>query len=295
MLFMLTAAGGIAFAHPRSGAEGSGSLHQIDFDEATCRQCHAAALTHFDRTPHAELVASCARCHGDVAAHARAEQEGEQSASMESLRSAPPDAVDRTCLQCHDRRSRAHWSGSIHQRRGLSCTSCHSVHDPKSVRAALDAPTERETCYRCHPSVRAQSMRTSHHPIREGKLECSSCHDVHDATRPHLLKADSVNELCDRCHTDMRGPFLWEHAPVGENCLLCHTPHGSVHDRLLVARPPFLCQRCHLEPDHPSTLSGFQSTIRGARPSNRMIGRACMNCHQNIHGSNAPSGPYLGR
>jgi hypothetical protein len=30
-------------------------------------------------------------------------------------------------------------------------------------------------------------------------------------------------------------------------------------------------------------------------PSNRAVEHACKNCHQNIHGSNSPSGPYLGR
>ena len=41
------------------------------------------------------------------------------------------------------------------------------------------------------------------------------------------LKAASVNEQCYTCHTEKRGPFLWEHAPVRESCLNCHTPHGS--------------------------------------------------------------------
>jgi hypothetical protein len=29
--------------------------------------------------------------------------------------------------------------------------------------------------------------------------------------------------------------------------------------------------------------------------SNRLIGRGCINCHQNIHGSNHPSGQTLTR
>ena len=31
-----------------------------------------------------------------------------------------------------------------------------------------------------------------------------------------------------RC-AEKRGPFLWEHAPVVENCTNCHTPHGSAN------------------------------------------------------------------
>ena len=33
----------------------------------------------------------------------------------------------------------------------------------------------------------------------------------------------------------------------------------------------------------------------GPAASNRAVEHACKNCHQNVHGSNAPSGPYLGR
>ena len=69
-----------------------------------------------------------------------------------------------------------------------------------------------------------------------------------------MIKADWVNELCLQCHTEKRGPFLWEHAPVRENCLNCHNPHGSNHDKLLVAKQPYLCQRCHLNTRHPGSL-----------------------------------------
>ena len=55
----------------------------------------------------------------------------------------------------------------------------------------------------------------------------------------------SVAEACTSCHTEMRGPVLWEHTPVRENCATCHDPHGSSNDRMLVVRQPMVCQRCH--------------------------------------------------
>src|SRR6185436_2724106 len=70
-------------------------------------------------------------------------------------------------------------------------------------------------------------------------------YNPHDGSNPKQLLADSTNELCYKCHTEKRGPFLHEHAPVREDCTSCHDPHGSNHERLLVAKPPFLCQRCH--------------------------------------------------
>ena len=92
-------------------------------------------------------------------------------------------------------------------------------------------------------------------------MTCSSCHDPHDGSKPKMIKADWTNELCLQCHTEKRGPFLWEHAPVRENCLNCHNPHGSNHDKLLVSQQPWLCQRCHLNTRHPGT---FYSDLNAA-------------------------------
>ena len=142
---------------------------------------------------------------------------------------------------------------------------------------------------------------TSSHPIREGKVSCSDCHNPHGSNGPTLLAKSTVNETCYTCHAEKRGPFLWEHAPVRENCMNCHEPHGSNHDKMLVAKQPYLCQRCHLNTRHPGTLYDLRNTATGetpigaVTPSNRAVEHSCKNCHQSVHGSNAPSGAYLGR
>jgi predicted CXXCH cytochrome family protein len=51
---------------------------------------------------------------------------------------------------------------------------------------------------------------------------------------------------------EKRGPFLWEHAPVRESCLNCHSPHGSNHEKLLTTALPMLCQECHSPIDYPN-------------------------------------------
>jgi DmsE family decaheme c-type cytochrome len=170
------------------------------------------------------------------------------------------------------------------------------VHSFESRTAQLKTAMPSGVCMSCHTAIRAQMMRTSHHPVREGLMECTSCHNPHDGTRPKMIKADWANELCYQCHTEKRGPFLWEHGPVRENCLNCHNPHGSNHDKMLVARLPWLCQRCHLNTRHPGTF--YDGRVGGgslALSTNRAVEHACKNCHQNIHGGNAPSGPYFGR
>jgi DmsE family decaheme c-type cytochrome len=104
-----------------------------------------------------------------------------------------------------------------------------------------------------------------------------------------MIKANTVNELCYKCHADKRGPFMWPHPPVEENCLSCHTAHGSNISKLLVSRVPLLCQACHNDAGHPGTIYTSFETFQGRNPSNKMFARACLNCHSTIHGSNAPS------
>jgi DmsE family decaheme c-type cytochrome len=246
-------------------------------------------------TPHSRLDMKCASCHGDPAEHLKAETDKGELGTIVSIKKLKAEQVNQTCLTCHDKARQANWGGGVHERRGLSCVSCHSVHDFHSTKAQLKTSRDSETCFTCHTQIRAKGMRVSHHPVREGALDCASCHDPHDGTKPKMISAESVNEKCLSCHTEKRGPFLWEHAPVRENCLLCHDPHGSNHEKLLAARQPYLCQRCHLSTRHPGTLYDGTNTLAGLSVSNRAVEHACKNCHQNVHGGNAPSGPYLGR
>jgi DmsE family decaheme c-type cytochrome len=262
-----------------------------------CRGCHEESLARFNRTHHAAQADSCYACHQGVAAeeHLRGQLEGEDAPgpSFEALSVNEASAV---CLSCHESTHVPTWEGNAHSRRDVSCIDCHAVHSFESERNQLQTRDASVSCNACHQNIRAQMLRTSHHPVREGLMGCESCHDPHDGSTPQMIKADWVNELCLQCHQEKRGPFLWEHAPVREDCLQCHNPHGSNHDKLLVAKQPYLCQRCHLNTRHPGTLyDGLNAGNPIASASNRAVEHACKNCHQSVHGGNAPSGPYLGR
>ena len=269
------------------------------FDVNDCKACHEAVLTKFEKTPHAAQAGSCATCHGDaVVAHLQSNVEKGEPGNVEaiSMKKRKAKEVNATCLGCHEKTHHPTWFGGAHDRRGVACTDCHSVHHPESPKGQLKTAFEPDTCFKCHSAIRAQSLRTSHHPVREGLMTCTSCHNVHDGSKPKLIRADWTNELCYQCHTEKRGPFLWEHAPVRENCLNCHNPHGSNHDKMLVSQQPWLCQRCHLNTRHPGTFySNINAAGTATSASNRAVEHACKNCHQNVHGGNAPSGPYLGR
>lgn len=269
------------------------------YDVEACKSCHEPTLRKFEKTPHAGLAQNCSSCHGgDLAGHLKSNIEKGEPGPIDaiSLKNKKPAEISQTCLTCHEKTNHPNWYGGAHDRRGVGCTDCHSVHDPNSAKAQLRTAAEPDTCNRCHGAIRAQGLRTSHHPVREGLMTCSSCHDVHDASKPKLIRADWTNELCLQCHTEKRGPFFWEHAPVRENCLNCHNPHGSNHDKLLVSQQPWLCQRCHLNTRHPGTLySNVNSAGEQTTASNRAVEHACKNCHQNVHGGNSPTAPYLGR
>ena len=264
-------------------------------ESADCRGCHEESLTQSDRTYHATLEQGCFSCHQGAEDHMKGQMEGEGTPGP-SISKMAADDVNTICQSCHETDHNPAWMGSAHARRGVACTECHAVHDFESRTRQLKTASISATCESCHTAIRAQGLRTSHHPVREGLMECTSCHNPHDGSRPKMIKADWVNELCLQCHTEKRGPFLWEHLPVRENCLNCHNPHGSNHDKLLVAKQPYLCQRCHMNTRHPGTF--YDGRVAGgtlATASNRAAEHACKNCHQYVHGGNAPSGPYLGR
>ena len=268
-----------------------------------CQGCHEKALgPSFTHTKHATLDMSCAKCHQNVGEHAKAQMAGEKG-PVPSLKALKANEINTTCLKCHEKANQANYQSSMHARRNVACTSCHGIHEFKSVKAQLKTKMDPETCYTCHKSERAKSLRTSHHPVREGKMTCSSCHNPHDGARPKMLQAESVNELCYKCHTEKRGPFMYEHAPVREDCVSCHEPHGSNHERLLLAKQPFLCQRCHysghgITGDKANTQQGVP--VAAANPpgvttnqttrSSRQMERSCKQCHIAIHGSNSASG-----
>ncbi len=266
----------------------------------TCVVCHEAAGNSLKGTQHAQAMnprapaamQGCESCHGPGQAHVDDEAKGH----IRRFGALPAAEVSQTCLSCHNRGAHAGWEGSAHDGRNLSCTTCHSVHSFRSTEHQLAKATETQVCASCHRLQVAKTERAvAHMPVREGKMSCSSCHNPHGSISnvKNLKTGSSVAELCTSCHTEMRGPMLFEHAPVRENCATCHDPHGSSNDRMLTVRMPMLCQRCHIASKHPATL--YDKDQITTNKSNRMFGRSCVNCHSNVHGSNHPSGQFYMR
>jgi DmsE family decaheme c-type cytochrome len=291
----------------RASAQAPPQAPHAAFDAADCATCHDTAVgPAFAHTKHATVDQKCASCHTNAAEHMKSQMAGEKG-PVPTFKTKSAKEINDTCLTCHEKANQASFLSSMHARRNVACTSCHSVHDSKSVKAQLKTRTDTETCVTCHKTERAKSMRASHHPVREGKMGCSSCHNPHDGVRPKMMKADSVNELCYTCHTEKRGPFLFEHAPVREDCISCHEPHGTNHPRLLTQKMPNLCYNCHLSGsghfgsgDNFSTEKGVQVAPPGSPTgyptvNSRFVERSCRTCHVKLHGSNHTSGAYFVR
>jgi DmsE family decaheme c-type cytochrome len=258
----------------------------------TCLTCHAdqayKGTAHGrafnDRTPAAGH--GCESCHGPGKAHVEA---GGDKTLIISFAALTPSQASDTCTTCHNRATHALWDGSQHDQRNLGCVTCHSAHAPKGE-ALLKTATQQELCATCHRTVANRQYRFSHMPVREERLQCSSCHNVHGTANVKMLRVGTtIDESCTSCHADKRGPWLWEHAPVVESCVTCHDPHGSNNDRMLVAKQPFLCQRCHVTSRHPPTVyEGY--LLNNSQNANKIYARSCTVCHQLVHGSNSPSG-----
>jgi DmsE family decaheme c-type cytochrome len=280
--------------------------HEAYAGTAVCLGCHedrAAAIT---KGPHShafkpgnpmarqgcqachrdtKAAMGCEGCHGPGKDHA----ESGDKTLIRRFSSLKPTEASETCSSCHFRTEHAFWAGSQHDSRSVGCTTCHSIHAAKGDKQLKEA-TETELCSQCHQYIVNKTLRFAHMPVREGKLVCTSCHNPHGSSNVKLLRAGgSIPELCYTCHAEKRGPYLWEHPPVTEDCTTCHDPHGSNNDRMLVAKRPFLCQRCHVTSRHPPTVyEGYALTHLTS--ADRVASRSCAVCHTQIHGSNSPSG-----
>ncbi len=267
---------------------------------------------------------SCQSCHGPSEAH-RAPGKVEHRPKPDIVFGAKPtwgsapEAQNDACFACHESGLRTHWIGSEHQTRDVACANCHAVHVPRDP--VLTKVGQPDVCFACHKTQRSEIQRISTHPIAAAKVVCSDCHNPHGSNGPKLLVKNSTNETCWTCHAEKRGPFLWEHPSAMDDCMNCHTPHGSTNPPLLRARAPWLCQECHGDgAPHPGNVysaaslpggpvanvnatGGVSGTtqlhvinpVTGApitqnNPPAQLAFRACLNCHQNVHGSNHPAG-----
>lgn len=261
----------------------------VDFTKEQCAECHEDEVASFNNTTHARAwhggELPCATCHGDATKHMNT-QGGK--GTLRSVSEMSPSETSEMCLSCHEKTgAQSHIRMSEHAMAGVSCITCHDVHpgdDAKAERnlggrSSMIRGEQKDLCISCHTNIGAQFSMPTHHRVKEGVVECTSCHNPHGTVEKNQLLADS-KENCVKCHEDKRGPFTFEHnASAIDGCLGCHQPHGSSGPHLLKARDSrTLCISCHsieMGKGIPHGRLGLQAT------------GDCTRCHSEIHGSHA--------
>lgn len=200
-----------------------------------------------------------------------------------------------TCASCHDKQYKE-YKLSTHARifvknDATGAEGCETCHGPGSIHVdngggkgnIINPKRDPGICFSCHTDKKMQFRLPYHHPVVEGKMSCTDCHDPHGIdVRPWTATSENgVNEVCFKCHSDKRGPFVWEHDAMREGCTTCHQVHGSVNDKMLVARDVQLCLRCHATVNYPKMGNMEDHTAHIAEGACFSAG-----CHQAIHGSN---------
>jgi predicted CXXCH cytochrome family protein len=207
----------------------------------------------------------------------------------------------KDCAQCH-----AEISGSFHDAtharlmapgdnaKNVGCESCHgpgSKHaesggEPGTI---VNPRLSPETCFDCHLDKRGEFNLPHAHPVLDGKVSCADCHDPHegDAILGGGANLAAANEACLKCHTAQKGPFVFEHEALRENCITCHSPHGSVNQKMLKARNQTLCLQCHFQ----QQTSAGQLLIGGRDHASFVQRGTCWSagCHEAVHGSHVNS------
>ena len=278
----------------------SASNHYVGSN--TCKKCHPDIWSGFYKNPHAKTLthaedaaAGCETCHGPGGNHVAA---GGGKATIIAFSQLEPAKVLDQCLACHaETLSRANIRRSPHTAAGMACNSCHSIHKSPTPKALL-AKKQTDLCYGCHTQVRAQFSMPVKHRVNEGFMNCSDCHNPHGSFAPvnrpggHPRMAQQSmpdEEACLKCHTDKRGPFVFEHAGVRlEGCASCHFPHGSTNARLLRRPVVFtLCLECHNGNGNFGRTGTGVPTQNGSHNMANPRFQNCTTCHAAIHGSNA--------
>jgi predicted CXXCH cytochrome family protein len=205
----------------------------------------------------------CATCHDDISGKFH-------DATHAKLMAQGDNATEMGCESCHG-------PGSLHVEAG------------GSVGTIINPDKSPETCFQCHLDKRGEFSLPHAHPVAAGKMSCTECHNPHegDAVMAGGTQLASQNETCVSCHEAQRGPYVFEHEASREGCVVCHSPHGSVNDKMLKARNASLCLQCHYQ---QQSVTG-QIWIGGRDHASFLSRGTCWTagCHEAVHGSHVNS------
>jgi predicted CXXCH cytochrome family protein len=210
---------------------------------------------------------------------------------------------NRACADCHadivrkfpaSPHARLHFENAAMTGQS-GCESCHGpgsehIRTGGSAQFIINPRKNPESCFQCHLDVQGEFNLPQHHPVIEGHMSCVDCHDPHggDIFKPAGGLAMSLqNQSCAQCHQAQTRPFVFEHEALREGCTVCHNPHGSINQKLLIEDDPNLCLRCHAQVQGPNVPAGHIYIGNTDHTGFLQVGTCwTAGCHTAIHGSN---------
>lgn len=182
-----------------------------------CLFCHTKNNSRFFASPHGKSSLDCTTCH---------------TIHSESTKpSLLKTGATKSCAACHEDIFSLFQLNERHrlQESILECTSCHNPHEP-ATKERLGG-FKHESCLRCHTDKGGPFLYEHLSSRIEG---CNTCHEVHGSPNRHLLKNQSISDLCFSCHTEAPS---WHNRfdSTTTNCTVCHsTIHGSNLSKLFL-------------------------------------------------------------
>ena len=255
-----------------------------------CQGCHEAEGKSIESSPHFATETSkkvwgtpahgCESCHGPGAAHVAA---GGDKTKIFTFEGVKPEQITKRCMACHAANlEQQQFMRSTHNENGVTCTSCHSVHHSKLEYLLVQQQTP--LCFSCHAEQRADFQKPFRHRVSEGLIQCGDCHNPHGTLEDRQLRVTAdQNFVCFKCHSDKRGPFMYEHEPVKvEGCTTVTSARFDQSTHCSSSRASTHCA-CSATPTwaiEPATRG------RGQVHQQNKFNQNCTICHSNIHGSN---------
>jgi len=160
---------------------------------------------------------------------------------------------------------------------GKYCTDCHKK-TPSLKEKNLKFNGDFNLLCKCHfktqsyihpvdikPSKKMKAKIPPSFPLKDGKIVCSTCHDIYSQCKENRFNKNSLRgspyktryDVCYRCH-DPRGYKMFNphkqldknHKIIKERCLYCHSvkpdeKYSGSKDIRLRTNIEVLCQRCH--------------------------------------------------
>jgi len=229
--------------------------------------------------------------------------------------SQKPLAEELKCSDCH---SDLIESAVVHGPASQSCDNCHNVdikeHAENGARGLNLVKEVPELCYTCHEEIKTDlsSLPQVHLAMNSG---CTSCHSPHSSDEKNILVAQQ-KKLCLSCHNkdvtatgektvNIKKLLSYSkvvHPPVEGGCVVCHQPHASQNNYLLISAFPkgnyvpavrdtfAFCWECHdsdlLEVAQTTSATNFRDGERNLHfvHMNGPKARSCIMCH-NVHAS----------